>query len=125
MIKQKAFSRLNQRNQTMLLPNLTDFETHSTVQSNRRPVKKGALDKSRGLVEIERDLCKGCLLCIEACPPAVLVVSKSLNKMGYHPAEYIGEKCTACGACFYICPEPGSIRVFKKRSEKRKSEEKI
>ncbi len=75
----------------------------------------GYKDKSAGRVEIEADLCKGCLLCIEACPPGVLVVSKNLNKMGYRPAEYAGERCTSCGVCFYICPEPGSIRVYKRK----------
>ncbi len=78
----------------------------------------GYKDKSAGRVEIEADLCKGCLLCIEACPPGVLVVSKSLNKIGYRPAEYLGEKCTGCGICFYICPEPGSIRVYKRKKSK-------
>lgn len=71
-------------------------------------------ETSRGRVEIEANLCKGCLLCIEACPPQVLVASSNLNKMGYHPVEYIGEKCTGCGICFYICPEPGTIRVYKR-----------
>ncbi len=104
---------------------LTSLETDSMTRSRHSEYENRDAEQARGRVEIEADLCKGCLLCIEACPPAVLVVSTSLNKMGYHPAEYIGEKCTACGACFYICPEPGSIRVFKKRSEKRKSEEKI
>lgn len=70
--------------------------------------------RSTGRVEIEADLCKGCLLCIEACPPGVLVASESLNKMGYHPAEYVGERCTGCGICFYVCPEPGSLRVYKR-----------
>jgi len=70
--------------------------------------------KPAGRVEIEADLCKGCLLCIEACPPGVLVVSESLNRMGYHPAEYVGERCTGCGICYYVCPEPGSLRVYKR-----------
>jgi len=68
---------------------------------------------SRGLVEIDADLCKECGLCIEACPVGVLKISESLNKMGYHSAKYIGEGCTGCGICFYICPEPGTIKVYK------------
>ena len=65
-------------------------------------------------VEIETDLCKGCALCTEACPPNVLKISAGLNKMGYHPVEYVGEGCTGCGVCFYVCPEPGAIRVYKR-----------
>jgi len=81
------------------------------------PVTVSYKDKSSGRVEIEAELCKGCMLCIEACPPGVLVISKDLNNMGYHPAEYTGERCTGCGICFYICPEPGSIRVYKRKRQ--------
>jgi len=79
-------------------------------QSKKKSSKKRT---SRGLVEIETDLCKGCLLCMDACPTDVLRTSAVMNKMGYHPAEYIGEGCTGCGVCFYVCPEPGAIRVYK------------
>ena len=98
----------------MLLPNLVDQESGSPVQSNRQSIRKDVIRETRGRVEIEADLCKGCLLCLEACPPGVLLASKDLNKMGYRPAEYTGKKCTACGICFYICPEPGAIRVYKR-----------
>ncbi len=67
-------------------------------------------------IEIEGELCKECLLCIEACAPDVLKVSQKLNKLGYHSVEYIGEGCTGCGVCFYVCPEPGTIKVYKKIS---------
>ena len=60
--------------------------------------------------------CKGCELCIEACPEDVLFSQLYLNCMGFHPAGYKGEGCTGCGICFYQCPEPGAITVFKKGS---------
>ncbi len=91
---------------------LSDARMNST-ETNSYSVKYK--DKKHGHVEVKADLCKGCLLCIEACPPGVLVVAKSLNQMGYRPAEYIGERCTGCGVCFYICPEPDSIRVIKRK----------
>jgi Fe-S-cluster-containing hydrogenase component 2 len=28
-----------------------------------------------------------------------------------HAAQYTGEDCNGCGACFYCCPEPGAITV--------------
>ena len=95
------------------LKNVQTDEAKTSGKVNQFTI--GYKDKSAGRVEIEADLCKGCLLCIEACPPGVLVVSKSLNQMGYRPAEYVGKQCTACGICFYICPEPGSIRVYKRK----------
>jgi 2-oxoglutarate ferredoxin oxidoreductase subunit delta len=67
----------------------------------------------RGMVELNEDECKGCGLCVEACPPKVLQVSERLNHNGYHPAEYLGAGCTGCGICFYACPEPGGIVVLR------------
>ena len=31
-----------------------------------------------------------------------------------HPARYTGHDCTGCGICFYCCPEPGAITVFRR-----------
>ena len=65
-------------------------------------------------VVINEEECKGCALCIEACPVNVLFQQSKLNSMGYHPAGYTGEGCTGCGVCFYACPEPGAITVYKR-----------
>lgn len=67
----------------------------------------------RGKVEIDTEECKGCGLCVEACPPKCLALSPDLNHQGFHPARYLGKGCTGCGICFYCCPEPGAITVFK------------
>ncbi|MDZ7315519.1 MAG: 4Fe-4S binding protein [candidate division KSB1 bacterium] len=66
------------------------------------------------LVVINEDECKGCGLCVDICPKKVLFQQRHLNRMGYHPAGYIGEGCIGCGHCFYACPEPGAIAVYKK-----------
>ena len=68
-------------------------------------------------ITIEPELCKGCGLCIEACPPDVLKFHEKFNSKGYHYAYYIGENCTGCGVCFYACPEPEAIAVYKKGAE--------
>jgi NAD-dependent dihydropyrimidine dehydrogenase PreA subunit len=67
----------------------------------------------RGLIEVDQEECKGCGLCIQACPPEVLAFAQHLNRYGYHPAVYRGDGCTGCGICFFACPEPGAIRVFR------------
>ncbi len=116
MVKQKMYTRLTHHHQAVLLPSLISFESEVNVKPEEAEVTKESrvADKSRGRVEITADLCKGCLLCIEACPPEVLLEADSLNKMGYHPAYYVGSGCTGCGICFYVCPEPGTIRVYKR-----------
>jgi NAD-dependent dihydropyrimidine dehydrogenase PreA subunit len=67
----------------------------------------------RGNVEIDTNECKGCGVCVEACPPKVLLPSEDLNRYGYHPAVYAGAGCTGCGICFFVCPEPGAITVLR------------
>ncbi len=67
----------------------------------------------RGLVQINTEECKGCGLCVEACPPKVLRLSDGLNRYGYHPSAYDGHGCTGCGICFWACPEPGAITVLR------------
>ena len=69
----------------------------------------------RGRVEMNPEECKGCGLCVEACPPAVLRLADRLSRYGYHPAEYAGTGCTGCGICFYVCPEPGGVTVYRRQ----------
>ncbi len=64
--------------------------------------------------EIDSDICKGCKLCVSACPKEVLVISPKLNSKGFHYSEYVGEGCIGCGNCFYICPEPSAVTVYLK-----------
>jgi Fe-S-cluster-containing hydrogenase component 2 len=36
-----------------------------------------------------------------------------------HPAHYTGEDCTGCGICFYCCPEPGAITVYRRPAPRK------
>ncbi|MBP1610741.1 MAG: 4Fe-4S ferredoxin, iron-sulfur binding domain protein [Acidobacteria bacterium] len=71
----------------------------------------------RGNVQITSQLCKGCYLCVAACPAKVLVQGDSFNRQGYCSVRYVGSGCTGCGICFYICPEPGAITVMLRKAE--------
>lgn len=57
--------------------------------------------------------CKGCGVCVDACPPHCLELRPELNAYGVHAARYTGESCSGCGVCFYVCPEPGAITVYR------------
>jgi NAD-dependent dihydropyrimidine dehydrogenase PreA subunit len=72
-----------------------------------------AKKQDRGLLRIDGEECKGCGLCIEACPPKVIALSERLNHYGYRTAVYAGAGCTGCGICFMVCPEPGAITVLR------------
>ncbi len=67
----------------------------------------------RGKIEIDANECKGCGLCIEACPPKVIAMGDHLNHYGYKTAFYAGSGCTGCSICFTACPEPGAITVYR------------
>ena len=69
--------------------------------------------RDRGYLEVDTNECKGCGLCIEACPLHLISMSEGLNHYGYRTAGYVGKGCTACGICSMCCPEPGAITVFK------------
>ncbi len=72
-----------------------------------------ATGPDRGRMVVNTDECKGCLLCTSVCPPQVIEKTSTLNKQGYHPVAYKGAGCTACGFCFYACPEPGAITIYR------------
>lgn len=58
----------------------------------------------RGTVVIDAERCKGCELCIPACPPKVLRMSTRRNASGYLLPDLL-EGCTGCGACLMVCPD--------------------
>ena len=61
--------------------------------------------KSRGTVTIDVEHCKGCDLCIPACPPGVLAMSTAVNHMGYrYPELYPG--CTGLRGVLLRVPRP-------------------
>ena len=62
---------------------------------------------SRGRPEIDRERCKGCTLCVGACPEKIISMSKDeFNRQGLPFAMCFDEsRCTACLACAIICPD--------------------
>ena len=53
------------------------------------------------------DECKGCGLCIDACPKGILRLSEeTINKKGHHPAEcFAPGECIGCASCAMMCPD--------------------
>lgn len=55
----------------------------------------------------KEELCKGCGLCVNACPKNLLQLSRErLNKKGHSPVEITEpEKCIGCAFCATMCPD--------------------
>ena len=62
-------------------------------------------------ITVREDICKGCELCVNACPRKIIALSKDkINGKGYRPAELLDEsKCTGCAACATMCPDVAII----------------
>lgn len=57
-------------------------------------------------VLVERDRCKGCELCVRACPQQILAMSKEINTKGYFFAEVAQpHRCIGCRMCAITCPD--------------------
>jgi 2-oxoglutarate ferredoxin oxidoreductase subunit delta len=57
-------------------------------------------------IVIERDLCKGCELCVHACPQKILGMGKEINAKGYFFASVVEQKlCIGCRLCCITCPD--------------------
>lgn len=70
--------------------------------------------KIKGAVVVDTERCKGCNLCVVACPFNVLALTvKEVNKKGYTFAQMaVEEACTGCASCATVCPD-GCISVYK------------
>ena len=74
--------------------------------------------KGRVVIDVER--CKGCELCIEACPQDVLALSDEFNGKGYRPVFLLehDHDCTGCALCAVACPD-ACITVYREQPQKR------
>ena len=60
----------------------------------------------KGSIQIDRERCKGCALCIGFCPQNCIRLSDELNLKGYFVAAFDeGMDCTACRSCALMCPD--------------------
>lgn len=68
------------------------------------------LKKAKIVIDPKR--CKGCTLCVAACPRKMIEISKELSESGVYPACFIDDgKCTGCTLCAVVCPDV-AIEVF-------------
>lgn len=82
----------------------------------------------KGRIEISRERCKGCGLCITVCPKKQIDTSEDLNTKGYYPARFLEEnleetekiQCTGCALCAVTCPDV-AIEVYREVKGEKES----
>ena len=74
------------------------------------------MGKILGAVVINEDRCKGCALCVDACPKDVLALAeRKVNVHGYPYVEAVtADDCIGCASCGIVCPD-GCITVYRKK----------
>jgi 2-oxoglutarate ferredoxin oxidoreductase subunit delta len=55
--------------------------------------------KKAAIIEVKREWCKGCGICVDACALGVLKMK------GAYPEVVLSDRCTACGMCELLCPD--------------------
>ena len=78
----------------------------------------------KGRIEVDKERCKGCGLCVNVCPKHQIEISDDLNTKGYYPAQFqeenVGDseerQCTGCALCAVTCPDV-AIEVYRETKE--------
>ncbi len=57
-------------------------------------------------IRIDKNHCKGCELCIRACPQNIISMSKEITVRGYYFAQvHDPSRCIGCQLCAIVCPD--------------------
>ncbi len=74
----------------------------------------------RGTIIVDSEICKGCELCIIACPQNSLGLSNNINSHGFRFIELIQDNCTGCINCALVCPD-SVITVYRQNKSALKN----
>ncbi|MDA3779101.1 MAG: 4Fe-4S binding protein [Bacteroidales bacterium] len=71
--------------------------------------------KIKGAIVVDIEKCKGCGVCMTACPSEVIQLAEEVNAKGYHYAYMANpDACTGCANCALVCPD-SVITVYRKK----------
>ena len=84
------------------------------VKNNFFVSKKKIMIKKKGAIIIDKERCKGCGLCVHACPMKTLEnATDTVNQKGYQYAQQIlPNYCVGCASCATVCPD-ACISVYR------------
>jgi len=80
----------------------------------------------KGFVEILEEECKGCGLCVVACPQDTLSLTDRINQRGHRYVRQTAvERCIGCTMCYTQCPSSAIVvyRLTRARAGRRSGHE--
>ena len=73
--------------------------------------------KVKGAITVNMERCKGCNLCVVACPTkAIALTTNEVNHKGYAYCREVADTCIGCSSCAIVCPD-GCITVYRKKQD--------
>ena len=74
------------------------------------------MSKIKGTVVVDKEKCKGCNLCVVACPVQVLALCDRVNGKGYNYSQMVDpDACIGCASCAMVCPD-SCITVYRQKN---------
>ncbi len=67
--------------------------------------------------QVDSEKCKGCRLCVAACPKSAIRALETLNRRGAPIVAVDRALCIGCGACYATCPDYVFVIVEEARDE--------
>lgn len=75
----------------------------------------------KGRIVVSDLYCKGCELCVAACPQKVMALDlERITAKGYHPATLVADGCTGCAVCAIVCPD-AAITVYREDTRAKRA----
>ena len=57
-------------------------------------------------INILKERCKGCGVCVAVCQPEILCLSEDTNEQGFvYPVAENSDRCLICDLCEMVCPD--------------------
>lgn len=71
--------------------------------------------KIKGTIDVDKERCKGCGVCVSICPTKVISLNVKVNSKGYNYCYMENpDACIGCAGCAVVCPD-SVITVYKEK----------